>query len=50
LKIRLSHYLDAHPAIRIFYEAKESLCALLNIKHRTKKACQPLIKQLIDWI
>jgi len=33
-----------------WYEAKESLCALLNIKHRTKKSCQPLIKQLIDWI
>ena len=49
-KLRLDRYLDAHPAIRILYEAKESLCALLNIKHRTKKTCQPLIKRLIDWI
>ncbi len=49
-KQRLERYLDAHPAIRILYEAKESLCALLNIKHRTKKACQPLIKRLLDWI
>ena len=49
-KLRLDRYLDANPAIRILYEAKESLCALLNIKHRTKKACQPLIKRLIDWI
>ena len=32
------------------YKAKESLCALLNIKHRTKKACQPLIKRLLHWI
>jgi transposase len=49
-KLRLDRYLDAHPAIRILYEAKESLCALLNIKHRTKKQCQPLIKRLMDWI
>ena len=49
-KLRLDRYLDAHPAIRILYEAKESLCALLNIKHRTKKNCQPLIKRLLDWI
>jgi transposase len=49
-KLRLDRYLDAHPAIRILYEAKESLCALLNVKHRTKKSCQPLIKRLIDWI
>jgi transposase len=49
-KLRLDRYLDAHPAIRILYEAKEVLCTLLNIKHRTKKACQPLIKRLIDWI
>lgn len=49
-KLRLDRYLDANPAIRILYEAKESLCTLLNIKHRTKKQCQPLIKQLMDWI
>jgi len=49
-KLRLDRYLDAHPAIRILYEAKESLCALLNIKHRTKKQCPPLIKRLVDWI
>jgi transposase len=49
-KLRLDRYLDAHPATRILYEAKESLCALLNIKHRTKKQCQPLIKRLVDWI
>jgi len=49
-RLRLNRYLDAHPAIRILYEAKESLCALLNIKHRTKRQCQPLIKQLVNWI
>ncbi|VGO19056.1 ISL3 family transposase [Pontiella sulfatireligans] len=49
-KLRLNRYLDAHPAVRILYEAKESLCALLNIKHRTKKQCQPLIRRLVNWI
>jgi hypothetical protein len=36
--------------LNVYLRAKESPCALLNIKHRTKKTCQPLIKQLIDWI
>ncbi|MDF7809684.1 transposase, partial [Pontiellaceae bacterium B12219] len=49
-KHRLDQYLETHPAIRELYKAKESLCALLNIKHRTKRACQPLIKQLLNWI
>lgn len=49
-KRRLDLYLDAHPAIRELYYAKESLCKLLNIKHRTKKQSQPLIKRLLDWI
>ena len=49
-KLRLDRYLESNPAIRILYEAKESLCRLLNIKHRTKKQCPPLIKRLTDWI
>jgi transposase len=49
-KKRLDRYLDAHPAIRMLYETKESLCALLNIKHRTKKQVQPLIRRLLNWI
>lgn len=49
-KVRLDRYLDANPAIRILYETKESLCALLNRKHCTKKACVPLIEELLDWI
>jgi len=35
-KERLGRYLDAHPAIRELYQAKESLCKLLNIKHRPR--------------
>jgi len=49
-KQRLDRYLDANPAIRILYETKESLCALLNRKHCTKKACVPLVNELLDWI
>jgi transposase len=36
--------------LNVYLRAKESPCALLNIKHRTKKSFQPLIKRLIDWI
>lgn len=49
-KQRLDRYLDVNPAIRILYETKESLCALLNKKHCTKKACVPLVEELLDWI
>ena len=47
---RLEQYFEQNPAIRIIYEAKEELCALLNNKHRTKKACRPLAAQLMYWI
>jgi len=47
---RLEHYFEQNPAIRIIYEAKEELCVLLNCKHRTKKACRPLARQLLEWI
>src|SRR5690606_36575676 len=47
---RLERYFEQNPAIRIIYEAKEELCALLNVKHRTKNACRPLALQLIHWI
>jgi len=47
---RLKAYFTCHPAVRILYEAKEELCALLNIKHRTFRACRPLAKQLMHWI
>lgn len=47
---RLEEYFKRHPAVRILYEAKEDLCALLNIKHRTFRACRPLARQLTEWI
>lgn len=47
---RLEQYFEQNPAVRIIYEAKEELCALLNNKHRTKKACRPLAAQLMHWI
>jgi len=47
---RLEQYFQKNPAVRIIYEAKEELCALLNIKSQTKKACRPLVGRLLDWI
>ncbi|MDK2963606.1 MAG: hypothetical protein PWQ29_1000 [Verrucomicrobiota bacterium] len=47
---RLEQYFEQNPAIRIIYEAKEELCALLNNKHQTRKACRPLAARLIQWI
>lgn len=47
---RLELYFEQNPAARIIYEAKEELCALLNIKHRTARACRPLATQLLEWI
>lgn len=49
-KERLEQYFDQNPAVRIIYEAKEELCSLLNIKHRTKPACRPLVAELLRWI
>jgi len=47
---RLELYFQKNPPIRIIYEAKEELCALLNIKSQTKRACRPLAGTLLDWI
>lgn len=47
---RLGRYLEEHPPVRIVYEAKEELCALMNIKSQTKRACRPLAGRLLDWI
>lgn len=47
---RLEEYFDQNPAVGIIYAAKEALCALLNVKHRTKRACRPLADELIRWI
>jgi transposase len=47
---RLEQYFQKNPAVRIIYEAKEDLCALLNIKSQTKRACRPLAGRLLEWI
>lgn len=47
---RLEQYFKQNPAVRMIYEAKEELCALLNIKHQTAKACRPLVSRLLYWI
>jgi transposase len=47
---RLEEYFGRNPAVQILYEAKEELCALLNIKSQTKRACRPLAGRLLGWI
>lgn len=47
---RLEQYFEHNPIIRLIYEAKEELCALLNMKHQTKQACRPLARKLLEWI
>ena len=47
---RLEQYFERNPVIRILYEAKEELCALLRVKHQTARACRPLAGKLLEWI
>lgn len=49
-KQRLSAYLKEHPEIEAVYSFKQQLTRLLRIKHRTRKQCQQLIPQLLDYI
>jgi transposase len=49
-KIRLEAYFTEHPAIGALYEAKEQLYELLVKKHQTKRACRPLVRDLLQWI
>lgn len=49
-KLRLQLYLKEHPALEIIYEAKQSICELLNIKTRTAKQVKKLIPKFLKWI
>ena len=49
-QMRLDRYFEHNPALRVIYDAKEELCALLNKKHQTQQACRPLARRLLDWI
>lgn len=49
-KLRLQLYLKEHPALEIIYEAKQSICQLLNIKHQKAKEVKKLIPKFLRWI
>ena len=38
------------PALQPLYDQMQKLCALLNQKHQTNKACRPLARQLLEFI
>ncbi len=37
-KEKLNRYLETHPALKIIYEAKQSLCRLLSLKARNHRS------------
>ena len=41
---------ELHPAIKIAYEFKEELCALLNIKEQKRIKCIPLLTRLKEMV
>jgi transposase len=43
-------YLNENQALKIIYEAKNSICKLLNIKSRTVKQAKKLIPRFLKWI
>lgn len=49
-KLKLERYFENNQPLKIVYEAKESLCKLLNIKTQTCKAVKKLIPQFLEWI
>ena len=49
-KLSLQLYLKDHPALEIIYNAKQSICELLNIKTRTAKQVKRLIPKFLKWI
>jgi transposase len=47
---RLQQLLAAQPVLAPLYELKERLCALLRLKHQSKRACRGHIQQLLGLI
>jgi len=46
-QLRLTAYLESHPALDLIYRFKQRLCYLLLKKHRTRKQCQALIPRFL---
>lgn len=47
-QVRLERYFDQFPVLREIYRFKQRLCYLLLKKHRTRKACVPLVHRFIQ--
>jgi transposase len=45
---RLSKLFARYPALEPLYEKMHALRSLLNIKHQTKRACRPLVANLLE--
>jgi transposase len=49
-QVRLTAYLDAHPALALIYRFKQRLCYLLLKKHRNRKQCEQLVPRFLRAI
>jgi transposase len=48
--IRLGDYFKEHPAIGVIYDAKQSICRLLNLKTQKAREVKKLIPKFLKWI
>ena len=49
-KVKLKEYFKQYPAIGMIYDAKVSICELLNLKTQNVKSVKKLIPQFLKWI
>ena len=49
-RLRLKRLFERHPQLQAVYDMKESICALLCLKHLSKQACKERIPQLLALI
>ena len=49
-RLRLRQLFSKHPALKPLYDKMHSIRSLMNIKHRTKRECRPLVHHLLKII
>ena len=49
-KLNLEHYLSGNHVLKEIYDFKQRLCALLNLRARSKTALRPLIYEFLRMI
>ena len=49
-RLRLARLLADYPVFKPIYEQMHRLRELLNIKHRTRRTCKPLVRELVAFI